>query len=87
LDKKQFFFWQLDQGVHNLAPHSPDDPAQGQIEFHCATEAVYFFELERKHSGFFRPTFWVEIEQRDAVQGRKAIDKHQLTLNFTVPTE
>ena len=81
LNKKQFFFWQLDQGVHQLAPHSPGYSDQRSIEFSCAAGDLYFFELTPKSSGFLR--FRIKIEQRDAVKGRKAIAKRQLTLNIT----
>ena len=83
LNKKQFFFWQLDQGVHQLAPHSPGYSDQRSIEFSCAAGDLYFFELTPKSSGFLR--FRIKIEQRDAVKGRKAIGKRQLMLNITEP--
>ena len=100
LNKKQFFFWQLDQGVHQLAPHSPgvsDQPPnqlgglegtteKWHVEFSCAAGDMYFFELTLKRSGFFRKRFWT-MEQRDAVEGRKAIGKRQLTLNITEPSD
>lgn len=90
LDKKQFFFWQLDPGVHQLASRSPDVSDQKPIEFSCAAGGLYFFELERKRSSFWQVgpmSFWAEIEQRDAVKGRKAIGKRQLTLNITEPSD
>jgi len=90
LDKKQFFFWQLDPGVHQLASRSPDVSEQKPIEFSCAAGGLYFFELERKRSSFWQVgpmSFWAEIEQRDAVKGRKAIGKRQLTLNITEPSD
>ena len=101
LDKKQFFFFQLDQGVHQLAPHSPgfsDQPPnqlgglegtteKWHVEFSCAAGDMYFFELTLKRSGFFRKRFWIEVEQRDAVTGRKAIAKRRLTLNITKPSD
>jgi hypothetical protein len=74
LNKEHFFFWQLDQGVHQLAPHGPDDSFQLSIEFSCVAGYVYFFELTPKQGG-------IEIEHRDAVLGRKAIGKRQLTLS------
>ena len=83
LDKKQFFFLQLDQGAHQLAFRSPDVFNQKQIEFSCAAGDLYFFELKSKRSGLFAQRYWIEIEQRDAVKGRKAIGKRQLTLNIT----
>lgn len=76
LDKKQFFFWQLDQGVHQLAPHGPDDSFQLSIEFSCVAGYVYFFELTPKQGG-------IEIEHRDAVLERKAIGKRHLTLSMS----
>ena len=91
LDKKQFFFWQLDQGVHQLASSlSPDfadqrqDVAFSSIEFSCAAGDLYFFELKTKSSGFFTKRYrvWIEIEQPDAVTGRKAIAKRRLTLDY-----
>jgi hypothetical protein len=87
LDKKQFLFLQLDQGAHQLAPRSPDVADQRPIEFSCAAGRLYFFELKPKRSGFFRPRFWIEIEQRDAVKGRKAIGKRQLSLSMTEPSD
>ncbi len=88
LNKKQFFFWQLDQGVHQLGPYrgpySPDVADQRSIEFSCAAGDLYFFELTQKKSGgFFNLRTWIEIEQPDAVTGRKAIGKRRLTLNST----
>ncbi len=86
LDKKQFFFWQLDPGVHQLASRSPDVSDQKPIEFSCAAGGLYFFELERKRSSFWQVgpmSFWAEIEQRDAVKGREAIGTRHLTLNLT----
>ena len=82
LDKKQFFFWQLDPGVHQLASRSPDVLDQKPIEFSCAAGGLYFFELKRKRS-CCPMSFWAEIEQRDAVKRRQAIGKRQLTLNIT----
>ena len=72
LNKKQFFFWQLDQGVHQLANN----------KFSCAGGDLYFFEVNRKSSGLFTTRYrtWIEIEQPDAVTGRKAIGKRKLTL-------
>ena len=87
LDKKQFFFWQLDQGVHQLAPRNPHVSDQPPIEFSCAAGGLYFFELKPKRSGVFRPRFWIEIEQRDEVKGRKAIGKRQLSLSITEPSD
>jgi hypothetical protein len=87
-DKKQFFFLQLDQGAHQLATHSPNLLDQRPIEFSCAPGGLYFFELMPKRSGDFRSrSFWIEIEQRDAVKGRKAIRKRHLTLNITEPSD
>ncbi len=82
LNTKQFFFWGLDQGVHQLALHSPDVADQRPIEFSCAAGGLYFFELALKRTGFgvFRRR---EIEQRDAVKGRQAIGKRQLMLSIT----
>ncbi len=77
LNKKHFLFWQLDQGVHQLTHN----------KFSCAGGDLYFFEAKRKSDGFFSTTFWIEIEQRDAVTGRKAIAKRQLTLNITEPSD
>ncbi len=89
LHKKQFFFWQLDQGVHQLDPSGPDDGNQGSIEFSCAAGDLYFFELKTKSSGLFTKRYrvWKEIEQPDAVTGRKAIGKRKLTLNITEPSD
>ncbi len=89
LNKKQFFFWQLDQGVHQLDPSGPDDGNQGSIEFSCAAGDLYFFELKTKSSGLFTKRYrvWKEIEQPDAVTGRKAIAKRRLTLNITEPSD
>ncbi len=87
LDKKQFLFLQLDQGTHQLAPRSPDVADQRPIEFSCAAGRLYFFELKPKRSGVFRPRFWIEIEQRDAVKGRNAIGKRQLSLSMTEPSD
>ena len=89
LDKKQFFFWQLDPGVHQLASRSPDVSDQKPIEFGCAAGDLYFFALKGKSSGIFTSSFhsWIEIEQPDAVTGRKAIGKRQLTLNITEPSD
>ncbi len=89
LDKKQFFFWQLDQGVHQLAPR-PDSPHVADytsIKFICAAGDLYFFELKGKSSGFFSIPFWIEIGQPDVVTGRKAIGKRRLTLNSTEPSD
>jgi len=86
LDKKQFFFWQLDPGVHQLASRSLDVSEQKPIEFGCAAGGLYFFELKRKRS-CCPMSFWAEIEQRDAMKGRKAIGKRQLTLNITEPSD
>ncbi len=88
LDKKQFFFWQLDPGVHQLASRSPDVSDQKPIEFSCAAGGLYFFEVRRKTRGFpFRMHLALEIEQPDAVKGREAISKRQLTLNITEPSD
>jgi len=75
LHKKQFFFRQLDQGVHELAYYDPGVTDQTSIEFSCAAGDLYFFELKIKSSGFFTKRYrvWTEIEQPDAVTGRKAI--------------
>ncbi len=72
LNKKHFLFWQLDQGVHQLANN----------KFSCAGGDLYFFEVNRKSSGLFTKRYrtWIEIEQPDAVTGRKAIGKRRLTL-------
>jgi len=90
LDKKQFFVWQLHQGVYQLASSfSPGFADQRRIEFSCAAGDLYFFELKTKSSGFFTKRYrvWIEIEQPDAVTGRKAIAKRQLTLNITEPSD
>ncbi len=88
LSTKQFFFRQLDQGVHQLAPTlSPDVPDQVPMEFSCAGGDLYFFEVKRKSSGFFRKRYWIEIEQPDAVTGRKAIGNRQLTRNIAEPSD
>ena len=110
LNKKHFFFWQLDQGAHQLVPHSPDVADQTStaamifkdktviitggsegvgIEFSCAAGDLHFFNLKGKSSGFWttRFRFWLEIEQPDAVTGRKAVAKRQLTLNITEPSD
>ena len=82
MNKKQFYFWQLDQGVHQLGPYSPG------VAFNCAAGDLYFFELKQKKSGgFFSLDVWMEIEQPDAVTGRKAIAKRRLTLNITEPSD
>ena len=87
LNKKQFFFWQLDQGAHQLAYRSPPgDPESAHptsIEFSCAVGDLYFFELKQKTVSFWRITYYIAIEQPDAVTGRKAIGKRQLSLNST----
>ena len=80
-DKKQFYFWQLDQGVHRLGPYSPG------VAFNCAAGDLYFFELKQKSGGFFSLDVWMVIEQPDAVTGRKAIAKRRLTLNITEPSD
>ena len=87
LDKKQFLFLQLDQGAHQLAPRNPHVSDQPPMEFSCAAGDLYFFELKPKRSGFFRPRLWIEIEQRDAVKGRKAIGKRKLSLSMTEPSD
>jgi hypothetical protein len=87
LNKKQFFFWQLDQGAHQLAyrsrPGDPESAHQTSIEFSCAVGDLYFFELKQKTVSFWRITWYIEIEQPDAVTGRKAIGKRQLSLYST----
>ena len=87
LDKKQFFFFQLDQGYHHLFHHSPGFSDQRSFVFRCAAGDLYFFELTPKSSGFFSVRFSIEVEQRDAVTGRKAIAKRRLTLNITKPSD
>ncbi len=87
LDKKQFFFFQLDQGYHHLFHHSPGFSDQRSFVFRCAAGDLYFFELTPKSSGFFSVRFSIEVEQRDAVPGRKAIAKRRLTLNITKPSD
>ncbi len=87
LDKKQFFFFQLDQGYHQLFHHSPGFSDQRSFVFSCAAGDLYFFELTPKSSGFFSVRFSIEVEQRDAVTGRKAIAKRRLTLNITKPSD
>lgn len=82
LDKKQFFSWQLDQGMHQLASHTPDR----QIEFSCVAGGLYFFELKRQGT-YWNPSYWTDIEHRDAVKGRKAIGKRRLTLSITEPSD
>ena len=79
LVEKQFFFWQLDQGFHQLL----------NLKFSCAGGDLYFFERKTKSSGFFTKHYrvWTEVEQPDAVTGRKAIAKRQLTLNITEPSD
>ncbi len=87
LNKQHFFFWQLDQGIHQLAPHRPSFPDQtSSIEFSCAAGDLYFFEFKGK-SSFFIGRFRMEIEQPDAVTGRKAITKRRLTLNIIEPSD
>ena len=56
------------------------------VEFSCAAGGLYFFELTLKSSGFSRKRFWT-MEQRDTVEGRKAIAKRRLTLNITEPSD
>ncbi len=88
LNKKQFFFWQLDQGVHQLGPYRPGVVNKRSIEFSCAAGDLYFFELTQKKSGgFFNLHTWMETEQPDAVTGRKAIAKRRLTLNSIEPSD
>jgi len=89
LSTKQFLFRQLDQGVHQLAPPllSPDVPDHVPVEFSCAGGDLYFFEVKRKSSGFFRKRYSIETEQRDTVTGRKAIAKRRLTLKITEPSD
>ena len=82
MDKKKFFFWQLRPDVHELAPNDPYAPENRPIEFSCAAGHLYFFELERKSKGLFGGIILTEIEQRDAVTGRKAIGKRQLMLSI-----
>jgi len=87
LDKKQFFFWQLDPGIHQLGSRNLDVADQSPIEFNCAAGGLYFFELKKKIISWAPLSVRVEIEQRDAVKGRKAIGKRQLTLNTTEPSD
>lgn len=84
LNSKHFFFWQLDQGVHRLAAGGTSSEQVTSIEFSCAADELYFFELkERIKIGFSRDRHWVEIEHHDPETGRKAVTKRQLTLNTT----
>lgn len=87
LDKKQFFFWQLDQGVHQLRPYRPGVADKRSIEFSCTAGDLNFFELKETSNGFFSRRSWIEIEQPDAVTGRKAIGKRRLALNITEPSD
>jgi TPR repeat protein len=48
---------------------------------------LYFFELKRKSSDSYRLCSRTEIEQQDAVTGRKAIGKRRLTLNMIEPSD
>jgi hypothetical protein len=74
LNKNQYFFWQLDQGTHQLASHTRDR----MIEFKCIGGDLGFFEL--KWQGY-----WADIEHRDAAKGRRAIAKGRLTLTMAEP--
>jgi len=81
LDKKQYIFWQLDHGVHQLqGGHQPDSA----VEFSCTAGGLYFFELKIKSKGLFGTRS--SIEQLDAAKGHKAIGKRQLALNVDEPS-
>jgi hypothetical protein len=95
LNKKQFFFWQLDPGTHHLFARATlplsrqildsTEFEKHSIHLNCEAGHLYFLELrvmvERR--GFFKNVidFGMELQQRDAAKGRKAIGKRQLVLS------
>jgi len=89
LDKKGFFFWPLDQGVHQLSTLGPHVSDQSPIQFDCVAGSSYFFEtaLKKKRSGFFGSSSWTEIEGRDEANGRRAIGKRRLLLSIAESSE
>jgi hypothetical protein len=87
VDDDHFLYWQLDPGTHRLKSLSLDDSNHGPIEFGCAAGELYFFELKPRKKGAVRSKIWVEILERDPVEGRQAIDNRQLILSMESQTD
>ncbi len=82
VDDDHFLYWQLDPGSYDLKSISLDDFGRGPIEFECAMGEVYFLEFQRRTKRAFRRQVWIEIIQRDPVEGRQEIDNRRLMLNI-----
>ena len=82
MDDDHFLYWQLDPGSYDLKSISLDDFGRGPIEFECAMGEVYFLEFQRRTKRAFRRQVWIEIIQRDPVEGRQEIDNRRLMLNI-----
>jgi hypothetical protein len=80
VDDDHFLYWQLDPGRYELKSLSLDDFDRGPIEFECAIGELYFLEFQRRTRGAGRRIIWIEIVERDPVEGHQAIESRQLML-------
>jgi len=80
LGDQGFFTKKLDKGVRQLAVSGPEVRADKIVEFTCRSRGLVFLEIQTTRPGLFVGHFWVEVSQRDASEGRQAIDERELML-------
>jgi len=81
--KKQFLFWQIDPGFHQLVAqsvkHGIKKPIEKQMRFYCGGGGLYFIEVVPRVKGL-STDWWIELEQHDSTKGREDISKRRLLL-------
>lgn len=87
IDNDGFVFKQLDHGQHQLNVANRSYVGHTPIELTCVAGRSIFFEIKTKSPGLFGGHFEVEVTQRDASEGRRAVDKRKLMLGISGPME
>lgn len=82
VDRKQYFFWELDPGRHVLATLSPGVVVKKHVNLRCKGGIAYFYELATKEvpQKLIFVNRWIEVEWRSTLTGRTVIRKRWLTL-------
>ena len=71
VDRKQYFFWQLDPGPHQLSAFNSSRASKRSLMFECRPGAQYFFEFHG---------YELELRERSMWEGRADIRKRWMTL-------
>ena len=81
VNNEHFYFRELEPGLHKLSGTYSVYGTPAVAEFECSGGETIFFNLEERSEGRFATRYWVEIERRDEVAGRKEVTDRWLALS------